>query len=258
MKKILFCFFMAATGLLYGQSVGTSIYTVAPRQADRGDLYINYDSGVGVRAMRPFGEDGVEQRVGVVYGVSKTISLMSIAGGVIQENSGFRVGSAQFEVMANVLSQDKHPVNFSASAGALREYGGVNVLMARLALGRNFQRWDVNGNMVLEKPYADNRDAVDVITAFSASWRASRRLHVGLDVIGEDLEGFFEEEEAEGGAKVMFGPTLYFQATDKMHLRLGGGPIYYLTSSTPVSQAPRILPPGDSGYMVRFSMIYGI
>lgn len=258
MTKYLFLIFTSWAGILCAQSIGTSIYTVAPKQAGRGELYINYDSGVGVRAMRPFGEEGVEQRVGVVYGVSRAVSLTSIAGGVVEDNSGFRIGSAQFEVMANVLSQDKYLVNVSASAGALREYGGVNVLMARLALGRNFQRWKLNSNMVLEKPYADNRDAVDVITTFSAAWHAMKKLHVGLDLIGEDLEGFWDQQEAEGGAKVMFGPILYFQASDKMHLRLGGGPIYYLTSNTPVSRAPRILPPGDSGYMVRFSMIYGI
>jgi len=245
-------------GIAGAQSVGASLFTVAPKQTTEGDLYFNYDSGYGVRAIRPFGEEGVEQRVGVVYGLTPTLSLLSTAGGVIEEGSGFRVGAAQVELFADLFSQEKTILNLSAGAGFLREYGGVNVLMARFAAGRNFEKWQLNGNMVLEKPFEENRDAFDVITTFSTAWHALKKLHVGFDLIGEDLEGFWDEEEAEGGAKMMFGPTLYYHPTDKMHLRLGGGPIYYLTSNTPTSQAPRILPPGDSGYAVRFSMIYGI
>ena len=69
---------------------------------------------------------------------------------------------------------------------------------------------------------------------------------------------FFEPEEAEGGARLMVGPTFRVRLSEKMHLRLGGGPIFYMTQNTPTSKAPRLLPSGDSGYAIRFSMIYGI
>ena len=251
-------FLMVIAALGHAQSVGTSIYTVAPRQVQDGKVYLNYDSGYGVRSVRPFGEDGVEQRIGVVYGIGKNWSLISVASGLVDERSVLRMGSAQIEVLRNVLTQENSLVNLSAGMGFLREYAGVNVLMARFAVGRDFERWNVNSNTVLEKPFATARDAVDVITTFSSAYQFASWLWGGIDAIGEDLEGFFEPEEAEGGAKFMIGPTLQMQLSEKMRLRIGGGPIFYLTQSKAISQAPRLLPPGKSGYTVRFSMIYGI
>ena len=33
-------------------------------------------------------------------------------------------------------------------------------------------------------------------------------ISLGVEAIGEDLEGFWEEEEAEGGARLLMGPSL--------------------------------------------------
>ena len=256
-KKVLlvFAFLM---GVAQAQSVGTSIYTVAPQQVKSRDVYINFDSGYGVQAVRPFGEDGVEQRLGVVYGLSRKWSLMSVAGAVFEGETGARFSSAQIEAMRLMLDQSKSLVNLSAGVGFLKEYTGVDVLLARFALGRNFARWNLTSNLVLEKPLAGDRDVVDVITTFSSSYRVSSWLWAGIDAIGEDLEGFFEPEEAEGGAKLMVGPTFRARLSEKMYVRLGGGPIFYMTQNSPTSQAPRLLPQTDSGYAVRLSMIYGI
>ena len=240
------------------QTIGTSFYTVAPHQAKAGEFYVNYETGYSVRAMRPFGEDGVEQRAGIVYGISKNLNFLGMVGAVVDDNSTVRVGAAQFELMGSILSQKKNWVDLAVSVGYLREYLGTNVLMGRLALARQLGRASVQGNAVFEKPFAKNRDAVDIFTTFAAGYQIRNWLWAGMDAIGEDLEGFFEPDEAEGGAKVMFGPTVHVRISPKMKLRLGGGPIFYLTQSTPVSQAPRVLPPGKSGYTVRFSMIYGI
>jgi len=250
--------FVFFVGLVQAQSVGTSIYTVAPQQVKNRDVIINFDSGYGVQAVRPFGEDGVEQRLGVVYGISQKWSLMSVAGALIEGNSTVRLGSAQVEAMRTLMVQDRSRVNLSAGVGFLKEYTGVDVLLARFALGRNFTRWNLNSNFVLEKPLVSGRDAVDVITTFTSAYRVLPWLWAGIDAIGEDLEGFFEPEEAEGGAKLMVGPTFRFRLSKKMHLRLGGGPIFYMTRNVPTSKAPRLLPSGDSGYAIRFSMIYGI
>ena len=256
LSKLLILLFSCTT-FVHAQSIGTSIYTVAPKQVREGNFYVNYESGLGVRAIRPFGEDGVEQRVGVVYGLSRTWSIITVASGLVDNNSAVRFGSAAVELLSDILSQEKNIVNLSAGIGFLREYGGINVPRMRFAIGRNFSRWNLNSNVVLEKPLAERRDAFDVITTFSGAFRILPWLWSGIDAIGEDLEGFFEPEEAEGGAKLMIGPTIHAQLHDKMSLRFGGGPIYYLTQNAPTSYAPRLLPQKKSGYAVRLSMIYG-
>ncbi|NOY76818.1 MAG: hypothetical protein GXO76_02990 [Calditrichaeota bacterium] len=240
------------------QSVGLSFYTVSPDQGKSGKLYLNYDTNYGVRAIRPFGEDGVEQRAGVVYGITSNLSLLGVAGALIDRNSAVHAGSVQLELMQKILSQKDHFVNLAASVGFLREYLGTNVLMARLALGRDFGRFNLRGNAVFEKPFAKNRDPMDVITTAAVGYRIFPWLWGGIDAVGEDLEGFFEPDEAEGGAKLMVGPTVQMHFSSKMQMRLGAGPIFYLTKSTPISEAPRYLPPGKSGYTIRVSMIYGI
>ena len=243
---------------LHAQSLGMSFFTITPEQAEKGKFYFNYESGYSVRAMRPFGEEGVEQRAGIVLGLTKRFSLWGVAGAVADKSTGMRFGSGQFELMGKILTQKKHGLNFSASVGYLREYLGTNVLMGRLAVSRTLRRFHVQGNAIFEKPFARYRDAVDVITTFAAGYHIRPTIWAGIDAIGEDLEGLVESDEAEGGAKFMIGPTVLFQVMPKMRVRVGGGPIFYLTQNTPVSQAPRVLPPGKSGYTVRISMIYGI
>jgi hypothetical protein len=35
-----------------------------------------------------------------------------------------------------------------------------------------------------------------------------RPVYVGVEMIGEDLEGFWEPNEAEGGARLLIGPSM--------------------------------------------------
>jgi len=253
----LFFLIIISTGAK-AQSVGLSFYTVAPDQAEAGKLYLSYDTNYAVRAIRPFGEDGVEQRTGVVYGITQNLDLLGVASALIDGNSAIHMGSVQVELMQKIFSQKDHFVNVAASVGFLREYLGSTVLMARLAFGRNAGRFNLRGNAVFEKPFAKNRDPMDFITTVAAGYQISSWFWGGIDAIGEDLEGFFEPDEAEGGAKLMVGPTVKMRFSRRMQFRLGAGPIFYLTKSTSISDAPRYLPPGKSGYTIRVSMIYGI
>ncbi len=257
-RVVLSLLFLSFVASARAQSLGMSFFTIEPTQAEAGKFYVNYESGYSLRAMHPFGEEGVEQRAGVVYGLSKRFSFLGMASAVADQSVGLRFGSGQFELMGKIFTQEKQGLNFSASVGYLREYLGTNVLMGRLAVSRQLNRFQVQGNAIFEKPLARYRDPLDFITTFAAGYQLRANMWIGIDAIGEDLEGLVESDEAEGGAKFMVGPTALFQVTKKLHLRAGGGPIFYLTQNIPISQAPRILPPGKSGYTIRFSMIYGI
>jgi hypothetical protein len=78
-------------------------------------------------------------------------------------------------------------------------------------------------------------------------------------MIGEDLEGFWEEEEAEGGARLLVGPSLRLVPTSQhWQVNVAGGPIFRATRSARASEALRGLPASTSTtYAVRMSLSYG-
>ena len=48
------------------------------------------------------------------------------------------------------------------------------------------------------------------MVSLAASYGFLPWFRAGLEVAGEDLEGFGDDEEVEGGAKLLFGPTMSF------------------------------------------------
>jgi hypothetical protein len=134
------------------------------------------------------------------------------------------------------------------------------VLLGRLAAGRSLSAWRLDGNALFEKPFSTERDAVDLITSFGVSRHMLRFLRAGIEVIGEDLEGFWEEDEAEGGARILIGPSIHITPPNE-HWQIGiaGGPMLHATRSSRSSDANRGLPASttDRSYAVRVSMSYG-
>jgi hypothetical protein len=85
-------------------------------------------------------------------------------------------------------------------------------------------------------------------------------LRAGVEAIGEDLEGFWEADEAEGGARVLVGPSLHVAPPNqRWQVGIAGGPMFHATRSGRSSPATRGLPSSssDRGYALRLSMTYG-
>ena len=113
------------------------------------------------------------------------------------------------------------------------------------------------GNALIEKPFATGRDAVDLITTLGWLQGVGHGLRVGVEAVGEDLEGFWEAEEAEGGAKLYAGPTLHWTApAGRLWLSASGGAIVYATRSPRTSPAPRPLGATGNGFTMRASLGY--
>jgi len=82
---------------------------------------------------------------------------------------------------------------------------------------------------------------------------------VGIEAIGEDLEGFWEAGEAEGGARLLVGPSLRVTPRGHpWHLSVAGGPVVHATRSSRAGDVVRALPAstGRNGYAVRASLGY--
>jgi hypothetical protein len=213
-----------------------------------------YDSGYGQRTGEPFGYDGVEQRFGVQGRLGAGFTLLGHVGlgiGDVATRS-----SQQAEVLKDLLGSTS-TVRFAVGVGGRREWEGTSTALARVCLGWSSRKTVLFGNALIEKPFAAGRDAVDLITTLGWLQNVGHGLRLGVEAVGEDLEGFWEAEEAEGGAKLYAGPALHWTApAGRLWLSAGGGPIVYATRSSRSSPAPRPLEATGNGFTMRVSVGY--
>jgi hypothetical protein len=231
--------------------------TTAP-DASRQPVLFSYDVGVGESAFRSNDTgNGPEQRF-VAQASFGRWTLLGHAG--LSTISGSTRGWQQGELLYSVLQQQSAGLNLAVGGGILHEAGGVNVLVARAAVGRNFDAWRLHGNLVLQAPLSGNRDEVDMMTSLGWSRRVTRSVALGVEAIGEDLEGFWESEEAEGGARLLVGPSLHVAPPGRhWQLSVAGGPTFHPSDTGRASAALRDLPWGRDtmGYAVRTAFTYG-
>jgi hypothetical protein len=213
-----------------------------------------YDSGYGERTSEPFGYDGVEQRFGVQGRLASGFTLLGHVGLGIGEAA--TRSSQQAEVLKDVLGATSR-VRLSVGVGARREWEGTNAALARVCLGWSGKNTVLFGNALLEKPFASGRDPVDLITTLGWLQSVGHGLRLGVEAVGEDLEGFWDAEEAEGGARLYAGPALHWTApAGRLWLSASGGPIVHATRSSRSSPAPRPLGATANGFTIRASVGY--
>ena len=230
-----------------------TVTTAAPSETERWTL--QYDTGYAERSAAPFGYDGLEQRVGVQGSLGAGFTVLGQFGlGVAGE--GVTRSTQEAEVLKDILGASR-TLQLAGGVGLRREWEGATVLLGRVLLGHRFARSTLFGNVRLEKPLAESRDALDLITSVGWLRRLASGVHLGVEAIGEDLEGFWEPEEAEGGAKLFVGPSLHVSpAGHRVYATLCGGPILYATRSNRASGAPRPLGASGNGYSLRLSLGY--
>lgn len=118
------------------------------------------------------------------------------------------------------------------------------MLLARVMAGRNAETWKLHGNVLLQKPLVAGRDAIDLITSVGWAHNLTRAVSLGVEAIGEDLEGFWEAEEAEGGARLLLGPSVRISPDGRRwQLIATGGPLFHPSDTRRSSGAFRDLPP---------------
>ena len=142
---------------------------------------------------------------------------------------------------------------------------GVRQLLDRLETatragrqaGHDAGRWRLHGNVLMQMPRGiAGRDAVDVITTVGWARRLNRSVSLGVEGIGEDLEGFADPAETEGGARLLVGPSLHIApAGRRWQLSVAGGPMFHPAGTRNASGALRDLPGATAAttYAVRTS-----
>jgi hypothetical protein len=219
---------------------------------------VQLDTGFGEGAFDVTDSDRPEQRLGVQAALGHRLTFLGRIG--VSTSEGDVRSSQQGELLFSFLERPKTQGSFAMGVGMRHDSMGVNVLLGRIAAGRAFDAWRLDGNALFEKPFSTGRDAVDLITTFGVSRRLSSAVYTGVELIGEDLEGFWEVEEAEGGARLLIGPSLRIAPPAKRwQVSAASGPIIHATRSGRSSDAARGLPSsnGHNGYAVRLALSYG-
>jgi hypothetical protein len=106
-----------------------------------------------------------------------------------------------------------------------------------------------------EVPLASDRDRVDVIVggAYMATLRPGLRL--GGELLTRDLEGLWDPQEAEGGARIAFGPSGWLALSDHVEAKANVGAVLPLTRNAYIRDGELVEPPG-SGLLLRMAVLY--
>jgi opacity protein-like surface antigen len=241
------------------------LFTITPEtRPDQSRSVVHLDVGYGQRLFPGIGQQGLEQRFGAQLGLGRRLTLVAQTGLTFADHDGAGRSSAQAELLVNLLPTTARGT-LAIGVGGMRDYTGAGVALARVVAGRRGAQWDVAGNLRLERPFVASgdpsarRDEIDVITTAGVARRVSGAVRVGVETVAEDLEGLFERGEAEGGARVMLGPTITLAPSQsRWQLLVGGGPVVWLTHSLrdgTSSGAPRDLTT-RSGYVIRTAIAY--
>ncbi len=253
------------------QDTGQELFTVSPRTSEP-FLYsvtsltphdlkwsFDYSGSYGENVTGAFGYDGVSQQLAVKGYLGKQLTLYANASlGLAGQNE---IASAQqLEILRNFIGGKKTTgITLGWGIGARRDFTNVMSVISRGTLSFNTIRWKTNGNVLFEKAFASNRDAIDVIFSAGIHYNFVSGFFGGIEAIGEDLEGFWDKEEAEGGAKLLVGPSINLvPKNSKFSFSLSGGPVFYATQNQVTNpDAIRELPK-ESGLMIKARVVFNL
>lgn len=216
---------------------------------------LSYSGGYGQYTVTPLGFDGVNQNMGVRGYLGNRFSLLANMG------VGFGArGNTQTYQQAEVFKDfigGSSPTGFrfGTSLGVIREFSNDVVLLSRFNAAYESMGWKIGANARIEKAFAADRDEFDLISSFGILRRIRGRLFGGVEAVGQDLEGLWETDEAEGGAKVLIGPSLnYVPVGSRLSFSLNAGPILYVTHSVILDESAVRELPLNNGFTVKFNV----
>ncbi len=220
---------------------------------------VNYLGSYGERVEGPFGYDGVGQQFSLKGYLGSKLTLYAYTALGIPDGDN-AASAQQIEVIRDFIGKRKpEGLRLGAGLGVSRDYSDVKSLLSRITMSFDVLRWKVGGNLLLEKSFASDRDAIDVITSMGLQYHFGGSLYGGIEAVGEDLEGFWDEEEAEGGAKLLVGPTINLIPNhSRFTFSAAGGPVMYATHSELTNpDAIRELP-SQTGLTIRARIIFNL
>ncbi|MBS7564067.1 hypothetical protein KHS38_06580 [Mucilaginibacter sp. Bleaf8] len=208
------------------------LFTVNTLTGDNPYWHLNYSGSYGERVAGPFGYNGVDQQFAVKGYLGNRFTLFANAAFGFARTGGM-TSSQQAEVIRDVIGgKQLFGPSIGIGLGVSRDMSNVKAMFSRVTAYFNTAAWRVGGNMRFEKAFDSSRDDIDLVTSVGFHHRIAGNLYAGVEAVGEDLEGFWEEDEAEGGAKLLVGPSLNMvPANSRFAFSVCGGPVFYATRS---------------------------
>lgn len=249
---------IVAAGLLLGDSVSLgaqSPFLFATQPPVTGRVTTSADAGYSVRAFEPVAGERLEPRATLVAALSPLFAVQGHLAVATALDHRTRL-SQQLELMITPVRRGA--IALGSTVGFRHEYSGADVALARVLAARTTGGSALAADVLLEHAFTPGRDAVDIVTTVGVTRAVTQRVWVGVEAVASDLEGFFESEEAEGGATVLIGPTLGVRASDRWRLLVGGGPVLRATTNEPLAPigvgSPVSATNGRAGYVLRVSL----
>jgi hypothetical protein len=207
------------------------VFTVAAPEPTRSETILKASAVVEERALALWGGAASDFGVGVALS-SPRWTLRSITSmTALPIGSHDRPRFQQIEIVRPVFSAGSMSV--AGGGGIRQEWDGTSVLIGRVLAGSDVGRGRLQGSLVLERAVSSQfrRDAADVVTSLGWSRRIGDRMSLGVEGIGQDLEGLWNPAEADGGAKLLVGPSLHAQSkSGDWAASLTAGPVVHRPS----------------------------
>ncbi len=239
------------------QSGGDFPYLYQHAGRTRPNLFmVESETAYGTREARPFGEQGVEEGVRLRWAPTSFLVLEGW-GGMVLAGGAYRASAASIDAYFSVLDQQRHQVNLTLGGGCLVDFQAIAVPRLYAALSRSFGPLDLALSTRVEFPVTGARDVADLVLGVAASYRVAPWSRLGIEIVGQDLEGFWEHDEAEGGAKVVMGPTAWFAIGRHLEVKANAGAVLPATANVPRRVAPGIDAPGQGyGFLGRLALAW--
>ncbi len=246
---------MAAVMLFPSVAVGSPVPYVYQRvgSGDNMSVTTEYETAYGSRQSRFFGGKGLEQGLRVRFQPWSFVNVEGWAGMLIGAQ-GLKAKAASVEVNFRVLNEASHYLDLNLGAGYVFDYLGDHVPRIRMSVGRSFGDFHTILSALAEIPVNEERDEVDLMLSLAGSYSITPWYRQGLELCVEDMEGLWEPEESEGGAKFLLGPTAYFEIAQHFEVKLNLALVLaYLSNQVPTDGQD---PGPQTGFMGRLVLGY--
>jgi len=227
-------------------------FVSSPAAWDRDGALVFFEPAFADAAPEAMARDGFGSRMGFEAKVARRVLLVGDVSFAQSDTGSPTTFSA--EALVDLLPGAAAGFHLAGGTGYRREASGTSVWIGRLVGERVLTSTRLLGDLRFEKAYAPGRDNLDTIVTLAASRLLGKGFSFGAEVVGQDLEALWEPNEAEGGARVLAGPSLHWVRPDhRLLATLAGGPVFRIHSNSQTSPAPRSL---GNGYAVRASVGY--
>ncbi|GJG89231.1 hypothetical protein tb265_44120 [Gemmatimonadetes bacterium T265] len=234
------------------------VFLVTPTAPRPGAWLATAEAGYAAQAFQPIGGEGVGPALSLQGQVTRALALFVRAGAAADARTTRTSLEGELRLTAHPFAGAGTGTYVTLGAGALRAYDATTALRARVGAGHAFARSRVDADVAFDHVLAAGRDPVDVVTTLGWMRAVGPRAHLGVEAVGQDLEGFWDREEAEGGARVFLGPSGGV-SVGAWQVSVSGGPTLRASTSGRVSDAPRPLSTtaGRYGLGLRTAISYG-